>query len=210
MRYNLGAMPRIDLLRVPMNGDAHFWFQFCVYCWIAFLLYWMFSALKRKEAKRKESLPERMRHVLPMAAAYILMFSESAHYRALGARFVPPSELVGILGAILTIAGIGLAIWARWHLGTNWSATISIRADHELIHTGPYRTIRHPIYTGMLLAFAGTAVALGEVRGLIAFGIVLAAFYFKARKEESYLTQEFGLRFAERVQHTGMFLPRFP
>src|SRR5258708_7252727 len=96
----------------------------------------------------------------------------------------------------------------RYNLGA--MPRISLRADHELIDTGPYRTIRHPIYTGMLLAFAGTAVALGEVRGLIAFGIVLTAFYFKARKEESYLTQEFGLRFAERVQHTGMFLPRFP
>jgi protein-S-isoprenylcysteine O-methyltransferase Ste14 len=60
----------------------------------------------------------------------------------------------------------------------------------------------------MLLAFAGTALALGEVRGVLAFVIVLVAFYFKARKEENFLTQEFGERFAERTRHTGMFLPR--
>ena len=195
--------------RTPMKGNLDFWFRLDSYCWIVFLLYWLVSALKRKEAKRKESWLERMRHVLPMAAAYTLMFAEYAHYQGLGARFVPAYELFGIIGTIVTVAGIGLAIWARRHLGTNWSATISIRADHELIHTGPYRTIRHPIYTGILLAFAGTALALGEVRGAIAFGIVLAAFYFKARKEESYLTREFGERFAEHVRHTGMFLPRF-
>lgn len=144
-----------------------------------------------------------------MLAAYILTFTPIAHYGPLGTRIVPASALPGITGALATFAGLGLAIWARWHLGTNWSSTVSIRADHELIHTGPYRTIRHPIYTGMLLALAGTALALGEVRGVIACVIVLVAFYFKARREESFLTQEFGERFVERARHTGMFLPRF-
>jgi protein-S-isoprenylcysteine O-methyltransferase Ste14 len=193
---------------VPMKNDPQFWFDFCVYCWIAFVVYWFVSALKRKETKRKESWQERMRHSLPLLVAYMLTFAPVAHYGLLGARVVPASELVGMTGAMMTAAGVGLAIWARWHLGTNWSSTVSIRADHELIHTGPYRTIRHPIYTGMLLAFAGTALALGEVRGAIAFVIVLIAFYFKARKEESFLTQEFGERFAERARQTGMFLPR--
>jgi protein-S-isoprenylcysteine O-methyltransferase Ste14 len=192
-----------------MKSDPHFWFDFCAYCWLAFIVYWFVSALKRKEAKRKESRLERLRHSLPMLAAYILTFVPASHYGALGARVVPAPELLGIIGALATVAGVALAIWARWHLGTNWSATVSIRADHELIYTGPYRTIRHPIYTGMLLAFAGTALALGEVRGVIAFVIVLTAFYFKARKEESFLTQEFGERFAERARRTGMFLPRF-
>src|SRR5260370_7096525 len=126
MRYNLEATPKFELVRGRMDGDSHLWIQLCVYCWIAFVLYWMFSALKRKEAKRKESLQERMRHVLPMAAAYILMFSESAHYRALGARFVPPSELFGILGAIRTVAGIGLRLCPMSHPGTNWRPTIRI------------------------------------------------------------------------------------
>jgi protein-S-isoprenylcysteine O-methyltransferase Ste14 len=192
-----------------MTGDLYFWFRICGGCWIVFLLYWFVSALKRKEAKRKESWQSRMGQIIPMAAAWILLFRDYAHYGELRTRFVPAREIFGIVGAIVTAAGVGLAIWARWHLGTNWSAAVSIRADHELIHTGPYRRIRHPIYTGMLLGFAGTAVALGEVRGIIAFGIVLTAFYFKARKEESFLTQEFGERFAEHARHTGMFLPRF-
>jgi protein-S-isoprenylcysteine O-methyltransferase Ste14 len=191
-----------------MTNDPQFWFDLCAYCWLAFIAYWLVSALKGKEAKRTETRQERMRHSLPMLAAYILTFVPVSHYGVLGARIVSASAALGIAGAVMTVAGVGLAIWARWHLGTNWSSTVSIRADHELIHTGPYRTIRHPIYTGMLLAFAGTALALGEVRGVLAFVIVLAAFYFKARKEENFLTQEFGERFAERARRTGMFLPR--
>jgi protein-S-isoprenylcysteine O-methyltransferase Ste14 len=76
-----------------------------------------------------------------------------------------------------------------------------------LIRTGPYRTIRHPIYTGILLALLGTAVAVGEVRGLLALAIAWLSFYIKARREESFLTQEFGPGFAEHRRHTGMFLP---
>jgi protein-S-isoprenylcysteine O-methyltransferase Ste14 len=191
-----------------MNANSYFWFEFCAYCWLAFIVYWLVSALKGKEAKRTETWQERMRHSLPMLAAYILTFVPVSHYGVLGARVVSAYAPLGMTGALITMAGVSLAIWARWHLGTNWSSTVSIRADHELIHTGPYRAIRHPIYTGMLLAFAGTALALGEVRGVLAFAIVLIAFYFKARKEESFLTQEFGERFAERARQTGMFLPR--
>jgi len=85
---------------------------------------------------------------------------------------------------------------------------VSIRADHELIQHRAVSQDPSPIYTGILLVFAGTALTLGEVRGAIAFGIVLTAFYFKAHKEERFLKQEFGEPFAEHVRRTGMFLPR--
>jgi protein-S-isoprenylcysteine O-methyltransferase Ste14 len=113
------------------------------------------------------------------------------------------------IAVALTAAGVGVAIWARWHLGANWSGVVTLKEGHELIRTGPYRSIRHPIYTGILLAILGTALAIGEVRGLVALAIAWGSFYFKARREESFLAQEFGPRFAEHQQHTGMFLPRF-
>ncbi len=85
---------------------------------------------------------------------------------------------------------------------------MTLKEGHELIRSGPYRNIRHPIYTGILLALLGTAVAVGEVRGLLAVAVAWFSFYTKARREESFLTQEFGGRFAEHRRHTGMFLPR--
>jgi protein-S-isoprenylcysteine O-methyltransferase Ste14 len=105
--------------------------------------------------------------------------------------------------------GIAFAIWARAHLGANWSAAVSIRADHELIRTGPYRRTRHPIYTGMIFGAIGTALVIGQMRGLLAVAIFIVAFYRKASKEERWLAQEFGEKFEAHTKHTGMFLPRF-
>ena len=85
---------------------------------------------------------------------------------------------------------------------------MSIREDHELIRSGPYRFIRHPIYSGLLLAVAGTGLLLAELRALLAILLILAAFICKARKEEKLLSCEFGERFQVHVHHAGMFLPR--
>jgi protein-S-isoprenylcysteine O-methyltransferase Ste14 len=176
--------------------------------WLLFGLYWLVSALKRKRTKQKETLLQRFGYVLPLWAALLLLARHEAHYGWLGARFVPQNPAVGWVGALLTGAGIGMALWARWHLGANWSANVTLKEGHELIRTGPYRAIRHPIYTGLLLAMLGTAVAVGEVRALLAVGLAWGSFYIKARREESFLAQEFGAGFAEHSRHTGMFLPR--
>ena len=177
--------------------------------WILFGIYWIVSARKLKAVKQRESAVERLQHLLPLIAAYFLLFSTQMSFAWLGKRFVPDSPLLGMLAVALTAAGVAFAIWARWHLGENWSGTVTLKADHELIRTGPYRSIRHPIYTGMLLAMIGTALAVGELRGILAFLITLASFYQKARREERFLHQEFGEKFAAHTQHTGMFLPRF-
>lgn len=176
--------------------------------WICFAAYWLVSALKRKKTKQRESWAQRFRYMLPLFVGWYLLARPQAHYGWLGARFVPESDAPGWIGVALTAAGVAIAIWARWHLGTNWSGVVTLKEGHELIRSGPYRNIRHPIYTGILLAFLGTAVALGEVRGLLAVAIAWLSFYTKARREESFLTQEFGDRFAEHVRRTGMFLPR--
>jgi protein-S-isoprenylcysteine O-methyltransferase Ste14 len=178
--------------------------------WILFALYWLVSALKRKKTKRRETWGQRLRYSLPLVAAFYFLSRPAAHYGWLGVRFVPYSPAVEWLGVLLTAVGVGAAIWARWHLGSNWSGVVTLKEGHELIRSGPYRNIRHPIYTGILLAALGTAVTVGEVRGLLAVGVAWLCFYAKARREESFLNQEFGPRFAEHRRGTGMFLPRFP
>jgi protein-S-isoprenylcysteine O-methyltransferase Ste14 len=189
-----------------MNSATLFPIATC--CWLVFFLYWAISALSSKAAKKTESGAERLQRMVPLAVAYVLLFYQRATFGWLDKRFVPDSSAAAVLGVSLTAAGVAFAIWARWHLGANWSAIVSIREQHELIRSGPYRRVRHPIYTGMLLAMAGTALVLGEMRGLLAFAITLFAFYWKARKEEAWLTREFGERFNAHVKQTGMFLPR--
>jgi protein-S-isoprenylcysteine O-methyltransferase Ste14 len=177
--------------------------------WMLFALYWLVSALNRKKTKRRESWGQRLVYVLPLVAAFYLLFRYEYAHTWLGTRFVPDKPLMHWLGVAIMAWGVAIAFWARFHLGANWSGVVTLKQGHELIRTGPYRAIRHPIYTGILLAFLGNVIEVGQVRGLIGLLIIWLSFYMKARREESFLSQEFGPIFNEHSQHTGMFLPKF-
>jgi len=176
--------------------------------WMLFALYWLVSALNRKKTKRRESWFQRLAYVLPLVAAFFLLFRYEYGHTWLGTRFVPDTPMVHWLGVAIMASGVAIAFWARFHLGANWSGVVTLKEGHELIRTGPYRTIRHPIYTGILLAFLGNVIEVGQVRGLIGLLIIWLSFYVKARREESFLALEFGPNFNEHTQHTGMFLPK--
>ena len=190
------------------SAPSEFFFPIACDVWMVLCLYWILSALRTKPVKSRESLGRRLRYVLPLALGLTLLFNSRSHHSWLGMRFAPDTIVVAAIGIVLTAAGVALAIWSRFVLGENWSAAVSIRKNHELIRMGPYRIMRHPIYTGMLLGLLGTALVVGEVRGLLALVIVWLGFYRKARKEEASLSREFGAGFEAHAQHTGMFLPR--
>jgi hypothetical protein len=120
--------------------------------WALFGLYWLVSALNRKKTKRRESVAQRMLYVVPLIFAFYLLNHSGFGHGWLGTRFVPDTPLVQWLAVLITAAGVAVAFWARFHLGSNWSGVVTLKENHELIRTGPYRTIRHPIYTGILLA----------------------------------------------------------
>jgi protein-S-isoprenylcysteine O-methyltransferase Ste14 len=177
--------------------------------WMLFVLYWLVSALNRKKTKRRESRLQRLMYTLPLIVAFVTLYGSWLQYSWLNVPLVPHTPLVQWLGVAIAACGVAVAFWARFHLGANWSGVVTLKEGHELIRTGPYRNIRHPIYTGILLAFLGNVIQIGAVRGLIALAIIWTAFYVKARREESFLVQEFGPKFDEHTQHTGMFLPKF-
>lgn len=177
--------------------------------WILFGVYCLVAALKRKQTKKRESWLQRMAYVGPLVFAFILLTQPSMSRGWMGVRLFPFSNAAVWMGLALVAGGVALAFWARWHLGANWSSSVTLKQGHELIRTGPYRAIRHPIYTAILLAIAGSVVQLGEVRGAFALVIAWGSFYVKARREESFLEQEFGDGFAAHAKSTGMFLPRF-
>jgi protein-S-isoprenylcysteine O-methyltransferase Ste14 len=177
--------------------------------WILFALYWLVSALKRKKTKQRESIVQRLTYIAPIFIAVFLLYNPRTDFGFLGIYFVPHTLEVEWIGVAVMVLGLAVAVWARVHLGTNWSGVVTLKEGHELIRTGPYRNIRHPIYTGILGGFLGSAIVNGQIRGLIAMAVIWVSFYIKARREEKLLTQEFGPKFDEHKRHTGMFLPKF-
>ncbi|HEV2386483.1 MAG TPA: isoprenylcysteine carboxylmethyltransferase family protein [Candidatus Acidoferrales bacterium] len=180
----------------------------CEYLWVALGLYWLVTARGVKRTKASESRATDILRRGFWVVGYVLLFTEWGRISWLGRRFVPHAPAVADAGLGLTILGLGLAAWARHCLGGNWSAAVALKEGHELVRAGPYARIRHPIYTGLELAIAGTALAVGEWRGVAVFALAAGMYAVKARKEETILAQEFGAAFAEHRRHTGSFLPR--
>jgi len=176
--------------------------------WCAFAAYWAISALRVKRTKSAEKAPDRLATLALMMLAFMLLFSERWSIGPLRLRFIPRDERIAWAGIVLTSIGVGIAIWARYCLGQFWSARVTLKEGHQLIRSGPYAFVRHPIYTGMLLAVAGTALVVGEWRAVLAVVLVLAAHWRKALREEKMLTTEFGEEYARYRRSTGFLFPR--
>lgn len=177
--------------------------------WLVFFAFWIVWSFGAKRIAKGEGAAGAARRVLTVAVAWLLLNTNDPRLGVLASRFRPSSSWVGWLGAAVTFVGVLFAIWARIHLGRYWSATVALKNEHKLIQSGPYARIRHPIYTGIIVAIAGSAATIGTNAALLALGIIGMSLWFKARKEEALLAGEFGSAFEEHRRHTGFFLPRF-
>lgn len=178
-------------------------------CWGALGLYWLAMMLGTKKIAVNESSGLRVFRLVILTLMLVLLMTDWLRIGPLAWRFVPRHSALIWVGVALTVAGTALAIWARACLGRNWSDKVVLKVDHELIRSGPYRYLRHPIYSGVLLAVGGTALTVGEVRGIAALALLGTNYYVKATREERILAENFGDAFAEHKRKTGFFLPGF-
>ncbi|MGH9583257.1 MAG: methyltransferase family protein [Bryobacteraceae bacterium] len=187
--------------------QSAFTYAYCRDAWVAFGAIWLIAAIKTKPALRAESLYSRWLVSLALVLAYLLLFTRWFRSGILGEHFLLGTGLDGYVGLALTIAGIAFACWARFYLGGNWSSRVTVKQNHELIRTGPYAIVRHPIYTGMLLAFLGTALALGQIRGLVALLLAAVALRAKSRIEEGFMQHEFPAEYPRYMRDVKAIVP---
>jgi protein-S-isoprenylcysteine O-methyltransferase Ste14 len=185
------------------------WFyeSFFPVVWIVFLLYWQIKAANTKSTQRLEPAASRILRVFIFLIAIVLLSTTRIPLRWLYQQLWPTGLLPFWLGAAVTIAGLLFAIWAREHLGSNWSRSVTIKQGHELITTGPYAVVRHPIYTGILTGFLGMAIAISQARGLIVFVLIFVALWIKLRMEEQWMRSQFGEAYATYARQTAALVP---
>ncbi len=175
--------------------------------WVVFVVYWLIAAARSKRDVYRQPL---LRTLTISAGFWIgaaLLFMGRLPAGPLALQLLPKNAAIGVLGTILSGAGLALAIWARRTLGENWSFVVTLKERHELIRHGPYRLIRHPIYGGVLLLVLGTAMVLGEVRGFAALLSFIVSIALRIRDEEKTLARQFPQEYAAYRKRTKMLIP---
>ena len=202
------VQPRLSLFHITLDTDAGQ--EDCVgvrpvelvfaVAWAAFWLYWILAAFSMKRGRVQWSREARIRVVIVGLAVVLARLGAFRGYRV---ETDPWREAVGLA---LFALGLGFAVWARLHIGRNWGTPMTQKDEPELVTSGPYRLVRHPIYSGILVAGIGTAVGLSWL-WLAAFGLGAIYFIYAATVEERFLTEQFPDRYPRYKRSTRMLVP---
>jgi protein-S-isoprenylcysteine O-methyltransferase Ste14 len=172
--------------------------------WLVFSMYWGIAAKNASVAKSSESGKSRQFHVLLLNGSLLLLLIP---VWGLQTRFLPVTPILPPIGLAIQAAFLCLAVWARRRLGRHWSGEVTVKIDHQLVRTGPYRIIRHPIYTAMIGMYIGTAIISGQIHALIAIAIVVAAYWRKIGLEEDALRGVFSIEYDEYRRRSWAVIP---
>lgn len=178
-------------------------------CWLGLIAYWLISASGAKRSARPGSWRRYVgiRLVLLIVAILLIRLPGSRDFLVHIARRTPaPGSVAATIGVIICVAGVALAASARAYIGRNWGMPMSLREGHELVTSGPYAYVRHPIYSGILLLMVGSATAVSPM-WLVLFALALVYFVYAARVEERDMTKQFPDAYPAYQQRTKMLIP---
>jgi protein-S-isoprenylcysteine O-methyltransferase Ste14 len=161
-----------------------------VACWWIFVIVWLIAAFRTKTIAKRQSRPSALAHRIPVLLGWVLL----AYPRfgpPLNLQVLPGTMFLQVAGAAICVFGLLFTLWARSTLAGNWSSDVTFKQNHELIRSGPYRIVRHPIYTGLLVMCLGTAIHIGQLRGAVSMVLVAVGFWIKLSQEERLLLRHF-------------------
>jgi protein-S-isoprenylcysteine O-methyltransferase Ste14 len=178
-----------------------------IFCWAVLLTYWFTNAQKVKAAEHTQSRLSRYIYLLFMVSGFVIVYARVLAIGLLGYQIIPANDVSGITGVVVCISGVAFAIWARTALGDNWSGEVTLKKEHELIQSGPYKIVRHPIYTGFEIGLLGVAITIGQMKGLVGLSILFVNHYFKTRMEEEIMYRQFPLQYPEYAKRVKRLIP---
>jgi len=176
-------------------------------CWLIFVAIWVLAAVSTKGTVYREPRTQRLRYWVLLVIAYLLMFYGRRLPYPLNLSIIPHVAPIAWTAAVLCVIGLAFAVWARVTLGRNWSGMVTLKEGHELVERGPYRFVRHPIYTGILTMFFATALAREHLSGFVGTLLMFASFWIKLRDEEKLMLQQFPERYADYRRRAKCIIP---
>jgi protein-S-isoprenylcysteine O-methyltransferase Ste14 len=177
------------------------------WAWAVVITIWIVTSFTSKRTIRRQSIGSRLAQLCLVLLGALLISGKVPGGALLGWQVIPKSTAADYVGLMLTLTGIGLALWARFALGKNWSGTVTLKQDHVLVQSGPYRIVRHPIYSGFLLALLGTASLHGTANAFFGVAVIALAFRLKSLTEESFMTEQFGQQYTTYKHAVKALIP---
>jgi protein-S-isoprenylcysteine O-methyltransferase Ste14 len=172
--------------------------------WIVMIVYWNISARNIRPVARAEDAKSTQRHQLLLNLGILMLF---VPVPGLTRQFLAPTTAAVATGFAVQGGSALFYFWTKQYLGRFWSSAVAILKEHQLVRSGPYRLIRHPLYTGMLGMFTGTAIVSGQYHALIGVGLGVYAYWRKIRIEERALSEAFGAEYDDYKHHSSALIP---
>lgn len=189
--------------------ETVFWISITIIrtCWILFVVVWLIAATLTKRSVYHENRLARLRYTIFLALGVWLLFRGARLRFPFNVSIIPRNDLIAAIGAIACVVGLVFCIWARLVLGRNWSGTITLKEDHELITRGPYRWVRHPIYTGLLAMCVGTMLVTDHVAGFLGLALIFVSIWIKLRYEEALMLRQFPTEYPQYRKRVKTIIP---